>query len=131
MVEINAITGKRRRRPRRQLPRKKRATMASTVACEMYAQEAMMAFNIFMAGARLHLAFLSLMLVSQIDLQQPEVSALYGTVLLGGSYLFSCAMNMLKLDSALMDLSEEEVENAGYDTPLVGITLDVGLVIQH
>ena len=124
MAVVNAITGKRRRRPRRQLPRKKRATMASTVACEMYAQEAMQAFDIFMAGARLHLAFLSLIFASGIDLDSPQTCAFYGTVLLGGSYLFSCAMNMLKLDSSLMDLSDEDVQNAGYETPLVGITLE-------
>jgi len=34
------------------------------------------------------------------------------------------AIEMLRLDSELMDLSDEDIENAGYSKELVGITLD-------
>ena len=123
MAVFNPITGAKRRRPRRYLPRKKRS-LASSPASEMLSVEALEAFEIFMAGARLHLAFLSLLAVSGLDISNLEMSRLCSLLLLGGSYLFSSAMEMLLLDSALMDLSEEEIEGAGYRKELVGITLD-------
>jgi hypothetical protein len=51
------------------------------------------------------------------------MAAVFGSLPLGGSYLFSCAMSMVWLDSELMDLEEEDIENAGYYRPLQGIDL--------
>lgn len=123
MPVFNAMTGAKRRRPRRNLPRKKRS-LASTPASEMFSREAMEAFDVFMAGARLHLAFLSVLIATDSNLDNPGVVALCSTVSLGGSFMFSSAMKMVTLDSELMDLTEEEIANAGYRNPLVGITLD-------
>ena len=126
MVVYNAITGKRRRMPRNQLPRKKRYSLASTVASRMYSNEALQAFEIFVVGARLHLAFLSFLLAIEV-VQAPErneTSALISLVFICGSCYFRAALQMLSLDSALMDLTDEQVAAAGYTKALSGVTLD-------
>jgi hypothetical protein len=123
MAVYSSITGKRRRVARRYLPRKKRASMSSTPASQLYANQAMEQFEVYMTGVRLHMSFLSVLLAAGLA-NHPEMAAVFGSLLLGGSYLFSCAMSMVRLDSELMDLEEEDIENAGYYRPLQGIDLD-------
>ena len=97
-------------------------SLASTPALEMLAQEAIEAFNIYVAAARLHMTFPSLMVAGNLDFEAHKL--MHGAVLLAGSYLFSCAMKMPLLDSEIMDLTEEDITNSGYGKVLVGISPD-------
>ena len=124
MAEVNAFTGMKRRKSVRNTTRKKRATLSYTPASFMYSVQALEAFEIYMAGANMNLSFLSLLAVSHLDLSEDEKTAVFSFPLLGGHLCYTLAIEMLRLDSELMDLSDETIENAGYRKELVGITLD-------
>jgi hypothetical protein len=77
-----------------------------------------------MAASELNLSFLTLLAVAHVGLEDEVKHALLTFLFLSGHYFFSMAMEMLKLDSELMDLTEEDFENAGYHKELVGVSLD-------
>ena len=123
MVVINLLTGLKRRRPVADLPRKKRSSLASTVASRMEAQYAMEDHVTYMAAAQSGLATVSVLFASGCveTLEEEDIVAL---IIVGCCYFASCAMEMLKLDSRLLDITEEDKEDSGYRPVLLDITLD-------
>lgn len=123
MVAHNAITGLKRRRDRRHLPRKKREQLSSTVAGQMHAAQAMEAFKIFMTGCQVQLNILAVSMVADVKLNKEERSALCALLLIGSHHCCASALEMLRVDSSLMDLMEEEIEEAGCKIELVDINM--------
>jgi hypothetical protein len=120
----NEVTGLKRRAPRRYLPRKKRYSQSSTVASRMYAAQAMKDFQGFISIGELQLFYLGL--VFHIPNFHTNIQAqTFARVLLIGAYgsLWS-AIQMLMLDSQLLDLDEDHEDDSGFHMPLEDITLD-------
>jgi hypothetical protein len=72
-------------------------------------------------GLDQQLGFL-VILVATDRVPASKLALLMSALIRGGSYCFACVVNMLLLDSSLMDLSEEDIDSAGYQKELVGIT---------
>ena len=124
MVVINAVTGKRRRQKRRDLPRKKRNTLASTPAAEMFSKQAMENFHIYILTSRLYLVLLALFMATPLPFPMEPLRNIRVYLLAVTCHFFKKAVAMLRLDSELMDVSEEDEEDAGYRKQLEDITLD-------
>ena len=120
LFDVNAITGLKRRKPVSALQRKKRSTLGSTVAARMYSVRAQQAFEIYMLGAEFGITTFAMMAAANPPIPRPVLQfSLVGTMMFAAS-----GMEMLKLDSELMDIPEDDLEGAGYRVPLCGITLD-------
>ena len=119
LPDYNIITGLKRRKPLSALQRKKRATLGSTVSGRMYASKAVEAFEIYMLGAEFSLTAFAVMASNQ---QVPR--SLLQFTFAGAMMFASCSIEMLKLDSLLMDVPDEALESAGYRKQLQNITLD-------
>jgi hypothetical protein len=118
MVVYNAITGLKRKLPAYRLPRKKRASHASTVASRMYSEKALENAGVYLGGSKQYLAYY----VVFGNINHPNAVLLSTLCFLFAA--FSCvskAARYLLLDSCLMDIQEEEAEDNGYHYPLVGI----------
>ena len=121
-VTYNALTGLKRKKSRRDTSRKKRSTLSYTVAGKWLSAQAIMACELYMVGVNLHLSFI--MLVLSMDLEEEEKSSFIAYLLMSGQFFYGLAVELLKMDSLLMDLTPEDEDMAGYSKPLVGITLD-------
>ena len=55
MAKYNAITGRKRKAARRDLPRKKRSSLSSTIEDRMYADQAMEEFNYIIVACQIFL----------------------------------------------------------------------------
>jgi hypothetical protein len=116
MTLFNAFTGLKRKLPRRDLPRKKRNSMSSTVAARMFAEQAMKKFPTYMFRAQVLLLFLATTHQQQDDL-------VIRLLLMRAALYFQMAIRMVIIDSKLLDVHNDE-DNSGFNMPLVGITLD-------
>ena len=123
MAVINPITGLKRRMPRRLTPRKKRKTTSSTVAGRMIAEDAMEAYFIYMMGHKKALLYLVMLFAVGFDFSTPEGHYLKTFLLLAATSFAHKAVGMLRLDSEIMDLRDEDLEDCGYNKELVDITL--------
>ena len=123
MVLFNVFTGLKRRRPVADLPRKKRASLSSNVASRMEAQYAMEDHVVYMSAAQSGLTTVSVLLHSgAIDIEETE--QIIALILMGCCLFASCAVEMIKLDSALLDLPENANDEAGYRPELKELALD-------
>jgi hypothetical protein len=123
MAVYNAITGLKRRMPRYLTSRKKRKTTSSTVAQRMFAEDAMNAYFSYMMGYKKALMFLLLLALMDCDLCSEQGEYIKKFFLLSASLFASKAVRMLRLDSELLDLRDVDLEDVGYNKPLVDITL--------
>jgi DDE superfamily endonuclease len=125
MHETNPLTGLKRRGARRETSRKKRESTCSTVSGRMYAEQAMELVNMYMAAANLTLSFVMLLMRGEKyqSKEEPTIQLVSTLIVAVVSYGQS-AVRLLKLDSDLMDLPAHLQESAGFDNPLVDITLD-------
>lgn len=121
MVLFNLFTGLKRRRPVADLPRKKRASLSSTVAARMEAEFAMDDHTIYMAAAQAGLMTVAILLQSG-DIDTEEKVTLMEMILVGSCFFAACAIEMIKLDSSLMDLPDE-IDSSGYRMRLKDLTL--------
>jgi hypothetical protein len=124
MVVINPITGRKRRLPRRLTARKKRKITSSTVSQRMYAENAMDSYFVYMLCYKKMLFYLILLLAIGFDFQSEGGRFLGNFMLLASACYASKAARMLRLDSELLDLSNDNLTNSGYNKDLVDITLD-------
>lgn len=123
-MPVNAITGLKRRIPRRDLPRKKRCSLGSTPYGRLLSSQAMEAFYIYLAASDLNLSFLALLAASHVNLEESQLHALLTFLVVSAQYFFDLAIEMLAVDSAVMDITDEEFDRAGYRKELAGIGLD-------
>jgi hypothetical protein len=121
MAHINAFTGLKRKKSRRDVPRKKRDSLCSTVAARMYATQAMDSFEVYMAIATLGITACQLLLRQRRE--DPALKEAVRVVLLSSAVFFARALEMLLVDHYLMDVLPETVTNAGFLKPLEEITL--------
>ena len=124
MAVYNAITGLKRKQPRYLTSRKKRKTTSSTVAQRMYAKDAMDAFFTYMIGHKKCLCYIVLLTAMGFDFQTEQGKFLGNFLILAATVYAAKAARMLRLDSELLDLRDEDLEDTGYSKPLVDITLD-------
>jgi DDE superfamily endonuclease len=123
MAVYNAITGLKRKLPAYRLPRKKRSSNASTVASRMYTKRAQEIASLYVTQSSQYLAFF--VLIHTQANGHMHRAALSSLCLLFAAHCYSSACRMLQLDSHLMDLGhEEQNEEHGYHTALVGMSLD-------
>jgi hypothetical protein len=126
MATYNAITGLKRKAARRDLPRRKRNSLSSTVAGRMYAEQAMDECGSFLFAAQSLLVFVGIISNHpNIDLEtnQPAQDLVY-LLLTTVLQLLLGATEMMKLDSELLDLDDDHEDNSGFNMPLQDITLD-------
>ena len=114
MVVINAITGLKRKLSRYETQRNKRETACSTVASRMYGQQAMEAFVSYLTDTYQALILMIFSLHHNNDF-------LVRMLAIFGSFFFSCAVSMAKLESNLLDFHNEN-DDVGYAKRLSGIT---------
>jgi DDE superfamily endonuclease len=126
MANYNAITGRKRRAARRDLPRKKRSSLSSTVASRMYAEQAMDECRSFLLAAQSLLVYLGIIFnMPNIDLQTNQEARDFVRLLLTSVFqLLLAATEMMKLDSELLDLEDDHEDNSGFNKRLEDITLD-------
>jgi hypothetical protein len=104
--------------------RKKRKTTSSTIAQRMYAKDAMDSFFAYKVAHKKALFYLVLILaVLGMDFQSEQGQFFGNFFVLAASCYASKVACMLHLDSELMDLHEEDLEDSGYNKDLVDITL--------
>jgi hypothetical protein len=120
MPQINAITGLKRKQPRRAVTRKKRDSLSSTVAGRMLARQAMEMFPLYMESANRALTYTAVLLAMPDD---PEVEDMADTFLMVSMLFYLQAMEMVRLDHHYMDVKTESDLNAGFRKELVDITL--------
>ena len=88
------------------LPRKKRASLSSSVASRMEAQYAIEDHVVYMTAAQSGLTTVAVLLHSgAIDTADDE--EILAMILVACCYFVSCAIEMVKLDTLLLDLPEE------------------------
>jgi hypothetical protein len=126
MPTYNAITGLKRRAARRDLPRKKRCSLSSTVASRMYAEQAMEGYQYFILASQLHLFYFGMLFnLPNVDLQTDlQARTMARLLLVGASACLSSAIQLLILDSQLLDLDDDHEDDSGFNMPLQDITLD-------
>ena len=122
MAPTNPFTGLPRKLPKRDTTRKKRGTLSSTVSSRMYAEQAMMAYQINMTGANMTLTFAMVVMSTEGD--TADKRALVSFLLLSSAFFATAAMEMIALDSRLCDISPQEGVDAGYYKELQHVTLD-------
>jgi hypothetical protein len=124
MANYNAITGLKRRAARRDLPRKKRSSLSSTVASRMFAEQAMEQYQHFMVASRLHIFYLSLICNMANFQANNQARTLARLLFVCASTCLSSAIRLLILDSELLDLEDGHEDNSGFNMRLEDITLD-------
>ena len=124
MAVYNPITGLKRRMPRCLTPWKKRKTTSSTIAARTIVEDAMDAYFTYVLGHKKCLLFVLMLSVIGVDFQSANGRFLCIFFLRATALYASKAAVMLCLDSELMDLHKEDLENCGYNKELVDITLD-------
>ena len=124
MVATNPFTGLKRKQAKRDTSRKKRETLSSTVSGRMYAEQALMAYQVNMAGAHLTLTFALVVMTMEIGTMTQEKRKLVSFLLLSAAYFATVAMEMILLDSQLMDITPDQEAEAGYFKQLQDISLD-------
>ena len=124
MVVYNPITGLGRRLPCRLTARKKRKTTSSTMAQRMYSEDAMNSYFTYIIGHKKMLFYVVMMAALEYNFQSEDGCYLCNFLLLASSVFAQKAIIMLRLDSTLMDLREEDLTHTGYNKELVDITLD-------
>jgi hypothetical protein len=126
MATFNAITGRKRKSPRRDLPRKKRSSLSSTVAGRMFAEQAMEDCRSFLLCAQSLLVYLGIIFNNpNIDLQTNQLARDFANLLLSTVLQFPLgAIEMMRLDSELLDLDDDHEDNSGFSMQIQEITLD-------
>jgi len=109
---FNPLTGKKRRQPRRELSRKKRASLACTVSAQMYSQDVLRAYVDYISCLKtfVRLFMLVTLFSSELGLSPTDADTISTTILVGTVHCFISALKMLEVDSNLMDLSNETIE---------------------
>lgn len=91
----------------------------------MFSKQALDAFRVYVLTAQVHVSFLVVFMALPPNiLDQYIFRQVQSYLIVVGCALFNMAISMLRLDSELMDVSEEEEEVAGFHKPLEDITLD-------
>jgi hypothetical protein len=104
--------------------RKKRKTTSSTVAAQTFAEDAMDAFYTYVLGYKKIMLYLLLMTALNFDFQS-EPGRYFGNFFLLAAWTMATkAQVMLQLDLDLLDLHEENDQNADFHKELMNITLD-------
>ena len=123
MAPINVLTGLTRRRARNKLPRKKRNSLAYSCTQKMLARDAMEAFETYMAATKVTLAAY-VGLEADTTLTDDSFTDMKHFLLASSACYFDCAKEMLKLDSALMDVPVEVEESADFLKKRKYVSLD-------
>jgi hypothetical protein len=116
MAVINPITGLKRRMPRRLTSRKKRKTTSSIVAGRMIVEDTMEAYFIYMMGHKKALLYLVMLFAIGFDFSTPEGHYLKTFLLLAATSSAHKTVGMLRLDSEIMDLRDEDPGDCGART---------------
>ena len=122
MAIYNAITGCKRRAARRDLPRKKRSSQASTITTRMNAEKVNEEFHFCMAASKMFLFYFQV-----LGEHYNGDDVLYDMAILlviGICYHINAAILLLECDAELMDLQEEDLNDSGYCMPRVDVTLE-------
>jgi hypothetical protein len=90
----------------------------------MYAVEAMDLSLMYILGHKKSLFYLVLLVAMGFDFQTESGHYLASLLLLAALVYAQKTMAIIQLDSDLMDLQEADLEDTGYNNPLVDITLD-------
>jgi hypothetical protein len=120
---FNAVTGLKRKAARRDLPRKKRSTQSSTIASRMYAEQAMDEYQCLIFGCHLHLVYFGI-ICNMLHLHDQHARKMAILLLISASTCYLSAIQLLILDSKLLDLDEDHDNNSGFHKELVDMTLD-------
>ena len=126
MAKYNAITGLKRKAARRDLPRKKRSSLSSTIEDRMYADQAMEAYEYLIVTCQLFLV--NLALISRIPNFRSNHQAMIKArvFVMGASICLIGAIKQLILDSELLDLDEDHDDEgkSGFNKELQDITTE-------
>jgi hypothetical protein len=125
MALFNAMTGLKRKKTRRDVSRKKRDSLSSTVGGRMTAKVAMEAFSVYLVAAKIFSTIALHIMTTVVNYRSnPALNDIVSFLLKSTGVFFTNALDMIILDSELMDVHPEKEENAGFRHLLEDITLD-------
>ena len=104
MALINVLTGLLRRRARNKLPCKKRNSLAYTRTEKLLSRNAMQAFETYMIATKICLTAYVTLEADTSLVQDDTITDIKSFLLASTATYYGSAKEMLKLDSALMDV---------------------------